>query len=139
MLCLRHVNPFYSLIKIMSNHSFDLIQTDTEKFPPFIDFVYLVRFKGCVQRVFQRRSILRKNQRMDIKAKRYRCVTQFLNPIHGFQSPRHADFIDVLPKGANIANNIYISCLSIGLPIINVGNGLGSILQLSFQIVLLFQ
>ena len=73
-------------------------------------------------------------QCMNIKIKRDRSITQFLNPIHRIQAPGHADLDHALPKTTNIRNHINVASPNISMPIIDVINALIDLDKLIFQI-----
>ena len=60
-----------------------------------------------------RDSIVRKEQRMDIKTKGNRGITKLSNTIHRIKTTSHADLDHPITERSDIRDNIHISCTNI--------------------------
>lgn len=80
-----------------------------EELFPGVGFVELAAQEVPVQLAFECRGILTEKQGMDIETEGYRGVPQLAYAVKRFKPARHPDFIDVLPEGANIRDDVDMS------------------------------
>lgn len=56
----------------------DVVERNTEEFPPAVDLVDLLLLEGIVQCRLQSRCVLREDQRMDVEIERHGGIPQLL-------------------------------------------------------------
>ncbi|MNP25721.1 hypothetical protein D3C76_1185430 [compost metagenome] len=56
---------------------------------------------------------------MHVKPKRYRCVTQLIDTIHGLQAAGHTDLVNTFPERPYVGDHIYIAGFGVLFAIVN--------------------
>lgn|SRR3954449_1194051 len=76
----------------------DFVDRYIEKFFAIVDAVRSVPVEYLMQSILQSRSVFAEDYCVHIKMKRYRRIAEFVDSVHGVESARHTDLVDVLAE-----------------------------------------
>ena len=114
-ILLRRCNArkFNSLVEILLNTFFNLIEGDVEKLLSIIHKIHPAGTKGMVQSRLELDCILGEDESMHIKAERNGGISQLVHTILRIKSAGHADLIHIFTKRADIGYDIDVAGASL--------------------------
>ena len=89
--------------------------------------------QAAVQARLDPNRVVRKEQRVDIEAKRHRGVAELTDAIHGLQPARHPDLDDAIAERADVGDDVHVAGADVRGAVVDVLDGAVDVTELRLQ------
>lgn len=122
LLSIGHFIEFDGLIIVLFDCILDFIERTFEKLAPLIHEIQFTIGKSVMQCGFKSRSVVCKNHCMYVEVEGHRCITEFVDAIHGLKPASHADVEYIPSERADIRDDVDIASARIRFTIVDIGD-----------------